>query len=340
MADIKLLIVEDDEDQRCLILEALEGHFGAGTVTAVPSRIDALSLPLESFDMILCDYNLPDCCGLDLLADVKARCDTPVVMVTGENVGHIAAEAIQKGACDYVVKFGDYLFTIPLVIEKNLSVAKVRRENRQLACELERTLLELQSKNAQLQESLQRVEVMAGTDPLTQLYNRRHFSKVLDQMFSEAQRFDTDLTCVMIDLDHYKQINDTRGHQIGDQLLIAVGKVVTANLRRMDVAARYGGDEFILLLPHTYTDESTKVAQRIRDDYYTASAAVLGGDAGVHMSMGVGTMRHGYPASAHQLIALADRALYRAKELGRNRIETYDAVLAHAHVTAQTPAAA
>src|SRR5205085_6912070 len=125
------------------------------------------------------------------------------------NVGKIAAEAIQRGANDYVVKIGDYLFTIPLVVEKNLSFAKVRRENEQLRVELEQALKDVQDKNAQLEESLQRVEQMAATDPLTGLYNRRHFGRVLDQLFAEAQRYDKDLSCVMIDLDGYKQINDS-----------------------------------------------------------------------------------------------------------------------------------
>jgi two-component system cell cycle response regulator len=239
---LKLLIVEDDADQRDLIRETLEDHFGPGTVTAVESRKAAAAEDPRAFDLILTDYNLSDSCGMDLLDDVRKQCDTPVIMVTGENVGQIAVEAIRRGATDYVVKLGDYLFTIPLVVEKNLTMAKVKRENELLREQVEKAMLELQHKNGQLQESLQRMEQMAATDPLTGLYNRRHFGRVLDQLFSEAQRFSTDLSCVMIDLDGYKQLNDAHGHQLGDQLLVSAGKVITANLRRMDVAARYGGD--------------------------------------------------------------------------------------------------
>ena len=150
---------------------------------------------------------------MDVLEDIRSRCTTPVIMVTGENVGHIAAEAIRKGATDYVVKVGDYLFTIPLVIEKNLTVAKMIKEKEELRRELE-------EKNAQLEQ-------MAATDPLTGVYNRRHFGRVLEQLFAEAQRYDKDLACVMIDLDGYKQLNDTFGHQVGDQLLVMAGKVIT-----------------------------------------------------------------------------------------------------------------
>ncbi len=249
MDKLKLLIIEDDPDQKDLIRETLEDRFGAGTVVCAASRAEALAQDLASFDLILSDYNLPDATGMQVLADVRGRCATPVIMVTGENVGHIAAEAIRHGATDYVVKFGDYLFTIPLVVEKNLAMAKVRLENERLRAELEQALHQVQEKNAQLEKSLRRIEEVAATDPLTGLYNRRHFGRVVEQLFNESQRYDTDMSCVMIDLDGYKQLNDSLGHQVGDQLLVIVGKIILANMRKMDIAARYGGDEFVLLLP-------------------------------------------------------------------------------------------
>jgi two-component system cell cycle response regulator len=324
VGSLKLLIIEDDADQRDLIRETLEDHFGRGTVLGVESCAEAMAQDLSSFDLILSDYNLPDATGMDLLDRIREFCNTPVIMVTGENVGHIAAEAIRKGATDYVVKFGDYLFTIPLVVEKNLTVAKVKRENESLRQELERALAEVRDKNVQLEESLNRVEQMAATDPLTGLYNRRHFSRVIDQLFAEAQRYDKDLSCVMIDLDGYKQLNDGFGHQVGDQLLVMAGKVISANMRRMDVAARYGGDEFVLLLPHAGPEDATLAAQRIRDEFRQASAAILKREKGVSMSIGIGSLVRNRPAGADQLVALADAALYRAKELGRDRIEAAD----------------
>ncbi len=337
---LKLLIVEDDADQRDLIRETLEDHFGVGTVTAVESRAGALAHDPASFDLILTDYNLPDACGMDLLDEIRGKCSTPVILVTGENVGQIAAEAIRRGATDYVVKIGDYLFTIPLVVEKNLTMAKMKHENEQLRQQVERAMIELQFKNGQLQESLQRVEQMAATDPLTSLHNRRHFSTVLEQMFAEAHRYNTDLACVMIDLDAYKQLNDTFGHQVGDQLLVAAGKVIAANLRRMDVAARYGGDEFVLLLPRAQIAEATTVVQRIREEFFTASAAILRREAGVRMSVGIGAISTGGISSADQLVASADKALYRAKEAGRDRIAVAELLSASPQFVATTTHAA
>jgi diguanylate cyclase (GGDEF)-like protein len=193
------------------------------------------------------------------------------------------------------------------VIEKNLTVAKIIREREELRKQLE-------EKNAQLEQ-------MAATDALTGVYNRRHFGRVLDQLFAEAQRYDKDLAAVMIDLDGYKQLNDTFGHQVGDQLLVVAGKVISANMRRMDVAARYGGDEFVLLLPQAGTDEAAGAAQRIREEFFTASAGLLKRTNGVTMSIGVAALKQpGGATNAEQLVAHADAALYQSKQGGRNRI--------------------
>ncbi len=316
---VKLLVVEDDSDQLELIGETLEDHFGRGCVMEASSMAEALRQDIAGFDMILCDYNLPDGSGLDLLDQVVNRFSTPIIMVTGENVGAIAAESIRRGACDYVVKVGDYLYTIPVVVEKNLAVAKIKRENEHLRVELENTLGELREKNGQLEESLRRVEELAATDPLTSLYNRRHFGRVLDQLFAEAQRYDKELSCVMIDLDNYKQLNDTYGHQVGDQILVLAGKVIQSNLRRMDAAVRYGGDEFVLLLPHADGTEAARVVQRIREEFETATAPLLKRATGVSMSVGIACSRSQRPAHAEQLVSAADVALYQAKGSGRGR---------------------
>jgi two-component system, cell cycle response regulator len=304
---IRLLIVEDDVDQRELIRETLEDHFGAGTVVGVDTIEDAKLQPLDRFDLILSDYNLPDGSGMDLLELVQSRCATPVILVTGENVGQIAVEAIRKGATDYVVKIGDYLFTIPLCVQKNLAIAKIKHENQQLQ-------EELKHKNQQLEQ-------MAATDPLTGLYNRRHFNRVLDQLFAEATRYDKDLSAVMIDLDGYKQLNDKFGHQVGDQLLVLAGKVIGANMRRMDVAARYGGDEFVLLLPQASVGDAATAAERIREEFKQASAGLLKRPLGVSMSIGIASLKANAASGGENLVGLADAALYAAKAAGRDRIQ-------------------
>jgi diguanylate cyclase (GGDEF)-like protein len=184
--------------------------------------------------------------------------------------------------------------------------------NKQLDRDLELALADLKVKNARLEE-------LAATDPLTGLYNRRHFGRVLEQLFSEASRYSDDLACVMIDLDGYKPINDAFGHAVGDRLLTVAAKVISANMRRMDVAARYGGDEFVLLLPRANSADAATVAERIREEYRVASAAVLQRRQGVTMSVGIVALRAGRPSTADHLVTQADAALYQAKAAGRDR---------------------
>jgi diguanylate cyclase (GGDEF)-like protein len=126
----------------------------------------------------------------------------------------------------------------------------------------------------------------------------------------------------MIDLDGYKLLNDSHGHQVGDQLLIIAAKAISMNLRRMDVAARYGGDEFVLLLPHASSAEAAAVANRIREEFRQTTAAMLRRILGLTMSVGIGAGVENQPPCADQLVAKADEALYRAKAAGRNRICT------------------
>src|SRR5436190_3529436 len=198
---MKILVVEDDADQRDLIKETLVDHFGPDTVTTAECGHEVLAWELAQFDIILTDYNLPDVKGLDFLKEILARVDRPVIVVTGENVRQTAAQAIRAGAYDYIVKAGEYLFTIPLVIEKNFEAWKIKQENKRLHEQQQAATREISLKNQQLKESLQKLQQAASTDPLTGLYNRRHFGEVLERSFAEAARFNQDLACIMLDLD-------------------------------------------------------------------------------------------------------------------------------------------
>lgn len=326
-APLRLLLVEDDADTASLITETLCDQFGAGCVTHVSSIGAIADIDLTNVDLILSDMNLPDGSGLDVLATILARRpDAPVIIVTGEGIIENAILAIRRGAYDYIVKAGDYLFALPVMVEKNLAIWRTKRENLHLQGQLTRTLEEVRVKNQQLQDAVERLETMAATDPLTGLANRRAFGSAMQRCLAEARRHRTDLSLIMIDLDGFKTLNDTLGHQRGDELLTRVARVLEANLRRSDIAGRFGGDEFVLLLPQADESTSRMVATRIADEFRLVVAALFKDTpvAGrVSMSMGLTCLHAEYPADAEQLIAQADHALYRAKQTGRNRLMTY-----------------
>ncbi len=165
----------------------------------------------------------------------------------------------------------------------------------------------------------QQLRELASREPLTGLYNRRYFNETLERRFSEALRYKTDLACVMLDLDGFKAVNDAFGHQVGDALLILTATTISSQLRSADVAARFGGDEFIVLLPQTDGDRARALAERIverlSEDVQERLPQVC-----ISMSIGIASLSDLEIDDAESLVRTADHALYDAKAMGKNRI--------------------
>lgn len=330
-ASPRILLVEDDPDTAALIQETLTDAFGGSGCDCVANVAQAVAQDPAHYDLILSDMNLPDGSGLDVMTHLlQRRPDLPIVLVTAEGKLDNAMRAIRHGAYDYVVKAGDYLFSIPVIVEKNLAIWRTKRENQRLQEQLEQTLADLQVKNQQLEEAVSQLESMAATDALTALANRRAFNSAVDRAFAEARRYGRDLACLMIDLDGFKAVNDLLGHQRGDDLLQLAGRVLQANCRRSDIAARYGGDEFVVLMPQTDAPTARTVARRIAVEFIDTAHRLLATEPPaaptpeVTMSMGLATLAQSRPIDADQLIAHADHALYRAKQAGKTRLVLYD----------------
>lgn len=317
----QVLVLEDDPDTADLIVETVNDHFGGRCATALRLVGELSTIDPASLDIVLCDYNLPDGTALDALRSLlEKRDDLPVIVVTGERQVGTAIEAIRAGAADYVVKFTDYLRTIPVALEKNLEVARVRRENERLHNALASSLAQLKRKNNELEEAAAKFEQLASTDQLTGLANRRRLEQRMREMFTEAQRYDTDLSCLMIDLDGFKLINDTLGHQKGDDLLALTGRIIAEQIRDCDVGGRYGGDEFVIALPQTSHETAIALAQRLIAEFRRQSDLLEVQGRRCGMSVGIASRRLSAPVSPPELVSHADRALYQAKLSGRSRI--------------------
>ena len=179
--------------------------------------------------------------------------------------------------------------------------------------------------NAELEERVaqrtRQLRELASREPLTGLYNRRRFNEILEQQFAEASRYGTDLTCLMIDLDNFKEVNDGFGHPAGDRLLLLTAQTVTSQLRTADVAARYGGDEFVVLLPQTDAERARVLAERISEKL----ALELGHQmpkVRVSLSIGIASLRQLKVDDPATLVHSADAALYQAKDAGKACIMT------------------
>jgi diguanylate cyclase (GGDEF)-like protein len=164
---------------------------------------------------------------------------------------------------------------------------------------------------------------MSLTDELTKVYNRRHFHKMLEMEFKRARRFARPLSLLMIDVDHFKKLNDSFGHIEGDHLLVNLAKVLSENLREVDTVARYGGEEFAVILPNTSEPDAHQVGTKLKDLVQNiALSPELRKKMKVTVSVGVSAL-HPESDSIEDLINHADIALYRAKSRGRNRVVVY-----------------
>lgn len=309
----RVLMVDDDPDHLTLQGELLRERFPDCVIHTASSCAEARTLDPRAFDVAVIDMNLPDGNGIGLMAELHRSHELPVIIVTGERCGDRAVEAIRRGAVDFVIKHGDYLRIVPIVIEKAMAMIEIKQANQRLERELRLRNVQLERVNAELRR-------MATHDSLTGLYNRRHFADLLSRLFAEAGRYGTDLTCMMIDVDNFKRVNDTLGHHAGDQLLQLLASVIRASVRESDVPVRFGGDEFVVLLPRTAPDDARASAKRILAGFRETLARQMPAATVASLSIGLASRDDDRPPAAEALIRLADEALYLAKAGGKDRI--------------------
>lgn len=194
---------------------------------------------------------------------------------------------------------------------------------KRMEAELLQAKQSIEAFNAQLQDALAREQRNARTDDLTGINNRRHFFALARQAFSIAVRYHHPLGAILLDLDHFKQINDRWGHQVGDDALKQVANIVRRHLRDADIPGRYGGEEFIVLLPESTADQAKVVAERIRREVGKFGLETPQARISFTLSAGVADTTQSRLDSIEQLIGFADQALYAAKQTGRDRTVIY-----------------
>ncbi|PLX81840.1 MAG: diguanylate cyclase response regulator, partial [Desulfuromonas sp.] len=252
-------------------------------------------------DVVLCDLEMPGMDGLKFLGMRNSRPELmhiPVILLTGSESREQKVKGLEQGASDYVVK--------PFDSEE--LIARVR-----VQLKLKRLQDDLKAQNLKL-------EKLSNIDPLTEIANRRALMRALESESQRSERRGHPLSLLMVDIDHFKKINDRFGHQQGDLVLKAVAGAINDGLRDYDLAARFGGEEFTLMLPETDLARAAQVAERVRAKI---AGLRLGGRLGslqVTVSLGVASRPSPDIQNVDDLIRIADDALYEAKQEGRNRV--------------------
>lgn len=292
--DCSLLVVDDDEGILQLFATAL-GLDGYKVSTAA-TGLAGLKMATETpFDVILLDINLPDLSGIEVMRRIVKTTSTIVILITGDDARYSHELAIQEGAADFIVK--------PIRLTELALRIKQAREVRAMARAKERLIADL--------------ERMAIRDELTGLHNYRHFQGQLKAEVQRALRYQRSLSLIVVDVDHFKLVNDTLGHAEGDRVLAAIARILAENIRTTDKGFRYGGEEFVVILPETAKDHAQSVAERIRLSIDNVELV-----KGLRVTISAGVSDFHPPEDAEAFLRRTDAALYEAKRSGRNLVIT------------------
>ena len=299
-----VLVIDDSPDVHRLLKARLR-HEDMRLINASSAREGLERVREDRPALVLLDLDMPEVDGFEVLRrlkDAEETVNTPVIVLSGLQSAHDKVTAFDLGAVDYITK--------PF----NLTELRVRVRSA-----------------LRMHQLLQMLAQTAHIDGLTGLWNRAHFDRRWSDEVSRAQRHRTPLSLAMIDVDHFKSINDTYGHPSGDAVLQGLARALQRECRQEDIACRYGGEEFALIMPQTGPEGGMTLCNRVR----AALAAITWPrhpERAVTVSIGLAGSEGMAPGTAEEWLDAADRALYAAKQAGRNRVEIA--------APAQAPAAA
>jgi two-component system, cell cycle response regulator len=301
MSDFTVLVADDSPVYRKLVEQALS------EVDCVVVFAKTGNQAIEIFehghpDLVITDWNMPDLTGIELCQKIRASSSTfytYVIILTSNAEKLSVVKGLSAGADDYLTK--------PFDREEFLARVNVGRRLIDLYRQIE-------AKNRLLQE-------LALTDPLTGLPNRRAIEEWSSRQLTGAARHGFSFWVVLIDLDHFKRINDTHGHDAGDIVLKRFAEILRSNTRFSDISGRIGGEEFLFVVTHADRNGVTLVVDRVRQQLAAERFVFDGATVQVTASFGIAGFSGTSAPSLAELLSTADEALYRAKDAGRNRIE-------------------
>ena len=299
-----ILVVDPSETDFHRIQSILADQTGFQLDRVDGSEAALHRLAEQTYDVVFSEYELPDGTALELLRGIQRHeSAVPLVVITGKGDELVASRMIQAGAFEYMPKSmlsADHLIRI---IANTLEKARLMKD---------------------VKEAHKKMAELSIMDELTGLFNRRYFAGALQQEWSQAQRYGTDLVLCILDLDHFKEVNDRYGHSAGDLVLTKMGRMLRDWTRQTDVACRYGGEEFAIILPATGIDSARTISERFREAVAAQTFRHGGQSFQLTVSIGMAAISDDGIQTTKDLIDRADEALYGAKHQGRNRVVRYE----------------
>jgi two-component system cell cycle response regulator len=296
----RILVIEDRAESVAWFASALKP---VHEVSAADTFEEALvRVKGGDYDLIVVSLGMRGFDGLRLCSQLRSLPEgrhVPILVVVSDGDRRKLTQALEMGVNDYLTR----------PVDKNELVARVR------------TQLRKKRYADRLRHNVQLSLEMAITDQLTGLHNRRYMSRHLDTLLSNAKKNERPLAFVIMDIDFFKQVNDTHGHDIGDEVLKEFAARIAANTRGIDLACRYGGEEFVVAMPDTDLAFATNIAERLRQSIETTPVKISRAPGQLNITISIGIARcEGESDTAEQLLHRADQALYRAKRTGRNKV--------------------
>ena len=317
----RILVVDDHEDNIELLRARLEARgYEVEGASDGQAALDAVQRICP--DLILLDVMMPKMDGMEVVRRLKAKSEAnelpfiPVIMQTALDSTENKVEGLDAGADDYITK--------PI----NFAELEARVNSLLRIKALQVTLKAREKELSELNDQLTRISL---TDGLTQIENRRSLNERLHEMWQHSVRLHEPISLVMCDIDKFKSVNDNYGHQAGDSVLKEFAQVLKSEAREIDRVGRYGGEEFLLVLPGTVLDAAVTFAERLREKVEGHTFTYAGGTLQRTMSCGVASSPHPRVKDEDSLLRAADDALYVAKETGRNRVVRFDSADFNAH---------
>jgi len=295
-----LIMVVDDISQNLHLLDQILNTVGYNTTFCTDGQQALDRLAVTQPDLILLDLMMPMMSGIDVCKSIRANPDhrdLPIIFITASNERQHLLEAFEQGANDYVTK--------PVHALELLARVK--------------THLSLRQSQKDLRMAYQQIEQLALLDPLTEVANRRALGHYAETEFKRADRYGAVFAVMMVDLDHFKTVNDTYGHQTGDECLKLIAHTLKANLRDVDHVGRFGGEEFMVILPETNIDQALVLGERLRHQVVHLCPKINQRVVNLSISVGI-SIYHKADKSVQEILQRADQALYQAKSAGRNRV--------------------